>query len=338
MPMKCMFCEQEFEPSHDWEDITRYECPRCGIVMLTREAAEDFEGENFKRHEKRIMSIVLRNQHERRRWKPPPQSLTLDDLRRIVKQYRVLDPLDKMDDCLLKLERKQLYIGHEVKVKSKRDYPYYHCIYEDEMHSLNKLLSSEGLIEIQDLDGTVDITADGYKRLSELKTLGKDSRQCFVAMWFAQDMNDVYEKAIKPAIEYIEDRETAPRFRGIKIDNVEHLNDINDEIIAQIRRSRFMVCDLTGYRGGVYFEAGFAYGLGMPVIYTCRKDWVKPDKLCDEGGTVVDVLYDSNKNQIPIKKEGVHFDLEHMNRIEWEEDDLDSFRKKLTNRIKATIL
>jgi len=24
-----------------------------------------------------------------------------------------------------------------------------------------------------------------------------------------------------------------------------------------------MVCDLTGYRGGFYFEAGFAYGLGL---------------------------------------------------------------------------
>jgi nucleoside 2-deoxyribosyltransferase len=66
-----------------------------------------------------------------------------------------------------------------------------------------------------------------------------------------------------------------------QIDNVEHVNDINDEIIGQIRRSRFVVCDLTGYRGGVYFEAGFAYGLGLDVIYTCRKDWTKEETLTD---------------------------------------------------------
>ena len=79
----------------------------------------------------------------------------------------------------------------------------------------------------------------------------------------------------KQAIEYVEEGQSEPTYRAIKIDTHEHINDINDEIIAQIRRSRFMVCDLTGYRGGVYFEAGFAYGLGLDVIYTCRKDWSK---------------------------------------------------------------
>ena len=84
-------------------------------------------------------------------------------------------------------------------------------------------------------------------------------------------------------LEYIEQGETEPKFTAVKIDGVEHINDINDEIIAQIRRSRFMVCGLTGYRGGVYFEAGFAYGLGLDVIYTCRKDWSKEEILKDVG-------------------------------------------------------
>ena len=41
----------------------------------------------------------------------------------------------------------------------------------------------------------------------------------------------------------------------------------------QIRKSKFLIADFTGQRGGVYYEAGFAYGLGLPVIWTCRKDW-----------------------------------------------------------------
>ena len=158
-------------------------------------------------------------------------------------------------------------------------------------------------------------------------------------MWFnPTEMNDVYEKAIKPAIEYKEQGKTESRFQAIKIDNVEHINDINDEIIATIRRSRFMVCDLTGYRGGVYFEAGFAYGLGLPVIYTCRKDWSSEDKLKDNAGNVVETLKDSSERDIRVKKEGVHFDLAHRNRIEWQEDKLDEFREKLENRIKAVIV
>jgi hypothetical protein len=38
-----------------------------------------------------------------------------------------------------------------------------------------------------------------------------------------------------------------------------------------------------------------------------------------------------------IKKEGVHFDLDHRNRIEWEPDKLEDFKTKLANRIKAII-
>jgi hypothetical protein len=53
-----------------------------------------------------------------------------------------------------------------------------------------------------------------------------------------------------------------------------HLNKVDDEIIAEIRRSRFLVADFTcnpgQVRGGVYFEAGFAMGLNVPIIWTCR--------------------------------------------------------------------
>lgn len=53
---------------------------------------------------------------------------------------------------------------------------------------------------------------------------------------------------------------------------IERIKDINDEMVAQIRRSKFVVADLTGYHGGVYCEAEFTYDLGLPVIYTCHED------------------------------------------------------------------
>jgi len=60
----------------------------------------------------------------------------------------------------------------------------------------------------------------------------------------------------------------------IRIDKKEHNNKIDDEIIAEIRRSRFLIADFTcerkNVRGGVYYEAGFAQGLGIPVIWTCK--------------------------------------------------------------------
>ena len=124
-------------------------------------------------------------------------------------------------------------------------------------------------------------------------------------------MQNIYANYIQPAIE------NGDRFKAIKIDKIEHNNDINDEMIAQIRKSKFMVADLTGYRGGVYWEAGFAYGLGLPVIYTCHEKWLKTNK--------------------DLKIEGVHFDLSHRNIILWNDDNLEEFKEILTNRINSLI-
>ena len=67
----------------------------------------------------------------------------------------------------------------------------------------------------------------------------------------------------------------------------EHINRIGDEIISQIRRSKFLIADFTGHRGGVYFEAGaltrkaiqmakdgdtIALRLCLDRIYPARKD------------------------------------------------------------------
>ena len=150
-----------------------------------------------------------------------------------------------------------------------------------------------------------------------------------MAMWFSDSMRNVYEKAIQKAIEYLEEGQSEPKFKALSINMKEHTNDINDEIISEIRRSRFMVCDLTGYRGGVYWEAGFARGLGLDVFYTCRKDWVKAQET---------KCKDHEGNEMNIVREGIHFDLEHMNRIEWDLSNLEKLRDDLTKRIKAAFV
>ncbi|MDD3436428.1 MAG: hypothetical protein PHC64_04660 [Candidatus Gastranaerophilales bacterium] len=167
----------------------------------------------------------------------------------------------------------------------------------------------------------VSLTPKGLKHQADKQYNHLNSTQAFVAMWFNDNedkekykpnMNKIYEDVIQPAIE--DDK----RFEAVKIDCVEHCNDINDEMIAQIRKSRFIVADLTGYRGGVYWEAGFAYGLGMPVVYTCHEKW----QVSDESKGI----------------EKIHFDVNHRNIIFWNEDNLDDFKKRLSARISAIIV
>jgi hypothetical protein len=287
------------------------------------------------------ISITLRTAWEQA-GKPESveRRLGSSDLRQIIAQFRHLDPIEKMEHALVTLAKSSRFVGNKISVDAREDYPLYHCKEPGEVMGILNLLFKEGFTLAPDPinpHNNLSISAKGYQRLREIQKPNKASIACFVAIWFTPEMNDVFTSAIKPAIEFVEPGEKTPRYQAVKIDNIEHINDINDEIIAQIRRSRFMVCDLTGYRGGIYFEAGFAYGLGLEVIYTCRKDWAKEEILRDKDGKEVNVLFDSTGKEIAIKKEGVHFDLAHRNRIEWEPDKLEEFKAKLENRIKAVI-
>lgn len=144
----------------------------------------------------------------------------------------------------------------------------------------------------------------GYARLADLDGTNARSRQAFVAMWFDPAMNDAYLSGIRPAI-------YDAGYEAIRIDGKEHNNKIDDEIIAEIRRSRFLVADFTqgatGARGGVYYEAGFAHGLNIPVIFTCRTDMIG----------------------------SVHFDTRQYNHIAWTNPA--ELRERLSKRISATI-
>ena len=123
-------------------------------------------------------------------------------------------------------------------------------------------------------------------------------------MWFDDSMTSVWENGIRPAI-------TDAGYEAIRVDQKEHVNKIVDEIVAEIRRSRFVVADFTqgvdGPRGGVYYEAGFAHVLDIPVIFACHRDSL--DK--------------------------VHFDTRQYNHIVW--GTAEELRDKLAKRIAAVI-
>jgi len=147
----------------------------------------------------------------------------------------------------------------------------------------------------------VTIESGGWARLQELQKNPAGGRsQAFVAMWFSHETNEYFENAIKPAIEH-------DGTKCVRIDLHEHNNKICDEIIKEINKSKYVVADFTGNRGGVYYEAGFAHGLGIPVIWTIQEKDL----------------------------ENVHFDTRQYNHIVYK--SIDELRDKLTNRIQATI-
>jgi len=150
----------------------------------------------------------------------------------------------------------------------------------------------------------ITLSGNGRKeieRLDETRPGGIPGTRV-VAMWFDPSMTEVYETGISPAVE------TDCGFKAVRIDRMEHNHEVTDEIMAGIRRAEFIVADFTGDRGAVYYEAGFARGIGGAVIYCCKENEMAK----------------------------VHFDTRIITHVTWK--DSAELRKKLAERIQATIL
>jgi hypothetical protein len=144
------------------------------------------------------------------------------------------------------------------------------------------------------------VTVESYIAYEKMKGAHRRSSQGFVAMWFEKRLSFAFEEEMRPAIE-------GAGYEALRIDRVEHVGKIDDEIIAQIRRSAFVVADFSGHRGGVYYEAGFAHGLGLPVFFTCHEKCMKT----------------------------LHFDIRQYNTIVWRRPG--SLKAALQNRILAVL-
>ena len=150
------------------------------------------------------------------------------------------------------------------------------------------------------------VTVDGYLAVEQIKTVHKPD-QCFVALWFNQETDALYDNAIAPAVE-------AAGYKPIRIDReTNFIGKVDDQIIAEIRQSRFVIADFThdegGARGSVYYEAGFAHGLDIPVLFTCREDQIAK----------------------------LHFDTNHFLHLSWPADAPERLIEPLKNRITANI-
>lgn len=173
------------------------------------------------------------------------------------------------------------------------------------------MMMLNALHELHYLDEQNILTIKGLQYAESLLTSNRNSTNVFMAMKFSDEFKVLRESAIKPACDKC-------GFTAFTVDEEEYNDDIPDKIISGIKTSRFVIADFTENNLGVYYEAGYAKGLGLPVIKTCKKEWF--DKKDDTG----------------IRVNKLHFDIEHDNLILWV--DSDDFAQKLEARIRATIL
>jgi hypothetical protein len=149
------------------------------------------------------------------------------------------------------------------------------------------------------------LTMKGWSLYEELRRRVVDSKKAFMAMKFNDiTMDNMLQSCFKPAA-------ARTGFVLFALNDGQPAGLIDNQIRAAIRTARFVIADLTHDNNGAYFEAGFAEGLGMPVIYTCENGKFREKK--------------------------THFDTNHMVTVPWTETEPEIAARLLTATIRATV-
>lgn len=122
-------------------------------------------------------------------------------------------------------------------------------------------LEREGLVELREMGGglpsyIVRLTPKGRAAAEEPRI---DINFCFVLMPFEDAFDPVYEEAIKPGAE-------DAGMWCARADKVRDNRAVIEKIKGSIQRAGIIVADMTGDNPNVFYEIGYAHGLGKECI------------------------------------------------------------------------
>lgn len=153
------------------------------------------------------------------------------------------------------------------------------------------------------------LTMDGWKYYQNLQKGQHESRTAFMAMKFVKkddkEEYDTYTSMLRQFKESV----AMTGFTLLRLDERAEAGLIDDNMCAAIRNAAFVIADLSHGNHGAYWEAGFAEGLGKPVIYTYNQK--------------------SETRQ--------HFDTNHRQTVMWDLDKLEDAGKSLKGIIRNTL-
>lgn len=301
----CPLCEgTSAQIAKNQDDMYEVSCDRCNFYFITDEGIQ--QAKDVKRDLRYLLPGYARTSADANR----PLMITGDTV------HDLLGREPPVRTVTAKMRLLLLYISYitdphsSMGITYDHDYPVAFATGGGELRYLLNTLIERRLVERirydePEPDELVALTVDGWELVDKMELVIPSpnlSNKCFVAMWFDPLVKEIYGTAIAPAVK-------RAGFTPIRVDLLEHNERIDDRIIAEIRDSALVIADFTGHRHGVYFEAGFAMGLGLPVIWCCR-----------ESDMAV-----------------AHFDTRQYNHILWTAEDPKKFEDNLYYRIRVTV-
>jgi nucleoside 2-deoxyribosyltransferase len=309
-PEKCFITDEKTINIPDTFDDIYYQVTFAGHTFRFA-FNNDHSNSAFVEAYKYILKGLIIN--EKFPYTPDRNIYNNDRLESIIREANIpRSPKEKLDNLLQFLHSNQDYEGQII--DPNKFYPNNFLLLklyfknQTEYFFYLSTLKEQGQIKFLETSGLggsdairIEMTYKGLTSIIALQEEGKLSKNCFVAMSFSDSLKSLRE-TIKMAI-------IECNYKPVLVDEIpiESEVTINDAIISNLKKSKFVIADFTEQKHGVYFESGFALGQGKQVIYLCHKDDFKKS----------------------------HFDTNHYPHIIY--NDLNDLKVKLIQRIQAWI-
>src|SRR6266852_7240076 len=308
----CIVCNTLNARQLPGPDLTRWDCLRCGSFALSGTAESILEGRLCEVPLRRsLMSWALRRMQ--RTDNAHLHVITSDEVSSFWREERLPNPQQLGDSLILWIgdhqpmpmraanaSRTEIAAWIGLPITSPDDAEGMAWLL-DQLRP--KKLFNETLVEGSRLN--LKLTMVGWEAFERLRKAAVESRTAFMAMKFGDaTLDNVVETCFRPAV-------ARAGFVLRVLTDQQPAGLIDDQLRAALLSGRFVIADLTHGSHGAYWEAGFAEGLGRPVIYTCEKNaWAE---------------------------KATHFDTNHLLTIIWSASDLEKAGKQMIATIRATL-
>ena len=303
----CPVCGISVEVREHYGEAIYYKCPRCGHFGLTPDADFTISDSLLTTPRKRsILSYAIRNTPHGRAG-TPTRVFSREDCKRIVEAGFLPTPQEQGENLIRWLGDNLPGAGHKVRIAFDKLGLTIGTQSAEGFNFVVEGLIGDGLLsgsQTLDASATVTLTFNGWTRYEQLRRGAPSGRKAFMAMQYDDALLDrIVNDRFRPAVE-------TTGFMLRRLDDEPRAGLMDDRLRVEIQSSRFLIVDLTHRNAGAYWEAGYAEGLGKPVIFTCQASKFR------------DVS---------------HFDTNHHFHVLWNEEDLDAAVTMLKASIRATI-
>ncbi len=303
MSENCLICKTELTTKPERpDDGQAYECPRCGKYFMSTNTEKMIRGYTYNEEDIAILSYSIQKMQRQ-----DSECLISPDVIKAILKKTPPSLNEQINNIILWIGQ-TARPGEEVTIDIATHLSIAGAINRGGFDFVLEHLHDRGLIEYRrktprEID--TKLLFDGWEYYRALEKGAIDSRKAFMAMKYGDaELDKIVEDHFTPAI-----AETG--FTLYRLDGEPKAGLIDDRLRVEIRNSRFLISDLTHDNYGAYWEAGYAEGLGKPVIYTCKKEKFDEDK--------------------------THFDTNHHLTVPWDADNIEEAVKSLKATIRATL-